>query len=144
MKTLLRSRGFWFGLLGLLMIFGAWWHSQRWAINGQVERHDRSQGVIYRHLGGAIHLKAGSIGSAGPRLPWRRMGNIQRREQPFAFPSPAWKWQRDPAEPPKYPSVSYYLDAIIPHWLLVLIYLPLWGGLALLWRAWKRRRMRIA
>ncbi|MCW1917124.1 hypothetical protein OJ996_26315 [Luteolibacter sp. GHJ8] len=77
------------------------------------------------------------------------------RSEDLDVSSPGIQWQakqdsdsfmRDAGDPFAIDSGAEYrsFGIQLPHWLLSLIYLPLWGGLALVLRAWKRRRMRIA
>lgn len=139
MKTLLRSRGFWFGLFGLLMIVGMWANSAGFKITGVAARTDCGGDLILTHSRGRIDFIFSHFMDEAPAARWIWHGSMDPLEpgqKISIFRSPRIQWHS---------GAEHRFYAIeLPHWLLVALYLPLWGGLAFLWRAWKSRLMAAA
>ena len=140
---LFRSRGFWFGLPGLVFLLWAWGDSSRWESNCSV-----SAGRWYGYLSQRQGYLQIEVIRGDPPVPvtfWvERSTRASGREIWLEWRY--WpQWRHHELEPGlhgwlhvSHRSVSDTL--ILPHWFLLLLHLIPWGGV-MFWRLRKRRAL---
>lgn len=113
---LFRSRAFWFGVPTLLFLLWAWVDSTRNLT--KITRESPWGSFAVEHWNSAIEISRAPVGS------------------PFKFLSMFWRGgypTKDPAPTVWWPAANAERDYLgrpfvrIPHWLLVLTYLPAWS-----------------
>jgi len=129
-----RSRVFWFGLPGLLFILWAWADSMRYHSSVVLHRGMNGGTDTIRQFLGTIDFRwwlrtpEPSLALKHWRYPFLREPHEHRKvlPQPITFKQQDFSYGK---------VVKTRAIIIIPHWLILLTYLLVWGGL-LLWR-WK-------
>jgi hypothetical protein len=129
---MLRRLRFWLGLGGLVFLLAAWVQSMHqgrgfgWGGKGR--------GFFMAHGGGSLRLGMDNGSLRAPGLDqWSWDMESSEVSRPEGDPVPRW-----PAFPPPHlllgQGSSEISRVMIPHWLMVSLYLALWGGPVLLGR----------
>jgi hypothetical protein len=149
MQALHRSRGFWFGFAGLVMLCGMWVHSSRWKMVGELRQKDHSAIGMMSHSRGRVGFATTWNRDIDMTRAWELDGSCHELEpgQKLSMvPGPLLAWEASEPTPPAPDdpffaggSGGYYFRGRLPHWLLLLLYLLAWAAVhGCMWRRRKR------